>query len=72
MGKITNIYKGLSIVKNIQNTTLHFGSDLLPSSGENTNPNKQFIKFYVLFIVHLDNLVKKNQLDAQLILSIFH
>ena len=64
MGKITNIYKDVSIFKHIQNTTLRFGSDLLPFSGENTNPKKQFTKFYVLLTVDLDNLVKKNQLDA--------
>jgi len=30
-----------------------------------------FAEFYVLLAVHLDVIVKKNQLDAQLILSIF-
>jgi len=71
MGRITNIYKDVSIVKNIQNTALCFRSELLPSSGENTNPKKQFTTFYVLLTARLDNRVKKNQPDAQLILSIF-
>jgi hypothetical protein len=45
MFNVSTIYKNVfHCLKNIRKNTLRFGSNLLPSSGENTNPKREFTK----------------------------